>query len=101
MEYNTTRNKLIISEYGRNVQKMVDHLLTIEDRETRSKFAAGIVSLMSTLNPSLKAVEDYEHKLWDHLHQIAEFKLDVDSPYPKPSEEEMKKKPRTFALPSN
>ncbi len=99
MEYNTTRNHLIIPEYGRNVQKMVDHLLTIEDRDKRSKFAAGIVELMGTLNPSLKTIEDYKHKLWDHLHQIAGFKLDVDSPYPAPSEEQMMRRPDPLPYP--
>lgn len=99
MEYNTTRNKLLMPEYGRNVQKMVDHLLKIEDREKRSKYAAAIVELMGTLNPQLKTIEDYKHKLWDHLHQIADFKLDVDAPYPAPTAEELQRKPDPLPYP--
>lgn len=99
MEYNTTRNQLLMAEYGRNVQKMVEHLLTIEDRDKRTKNAVAIVELMGILNPSLKAVEDYKHKLWDHLHQIADFQLDVDCPYPVPTREQVREKPKPLSYP--
>jgi hypothetical protein len=68
MEYNTIRSKLLMPEYGRNVQKMIEFLLTIEDRNLRLRNAEAIVELMATLNPHLKSVEDYKHKLWDHLY---------------------------------
>lgn len=87
MEYNTTRNHLIMREYGRHIQKMADYVLTIEDREQRQKNANALIELMSFLNPQLKTIEDYRHKLWDHLFLITDFKLDVDSPYPIPTRE--------------
>lgn len=99
MEYNTTRDHLLMSEYGRNVQKMVEELLTIEDRDKRTAFAEVIVELMGTLNPNIKTVEDYKHKLWDHLHIIADFQLDVDSPYEKPTIEEVTRKPEPLPYP--
>jgi len=100
MEYNTTRNHLTIREYGRNVQKMVEYILTIEDPEKRKKNAQAVIELMGILNPSLKNVEDYKHKLWDHLFQIADFKLDVDAPYPKPTKEELSAKPAPIPYPT-
>lgn len=93
MEYNIHRKKLEIPEYGRNVQKMIDYALTIEDREKRTAFAKIIINTMSQINTSCKEVADYKHKLWDHLHIMAEYKLDVDSPYPKPNEEDQIIKP--------
>lgn len=99
MEYNTTRSHLLMTEYGRNVQKMVANMLAIEDRDERTKHAELIVELMGTLNPGLKGMEDYKHKLWDHLHLISDFKLDVDSPYPPPTREVMFKKPEPLPYP--
>jgi hypothetical protein len=87
MEYNTTRSHLVMKEYGRHVQGMVGHLLTIEDKERRQKNAQAVIELMGFLNPHLKNVEDYRHKLWDHLFLIADFNLEVDSPYPIPTRE--------------
>ncbi|SDC85942.1 DUF4290 domain-containing protein [Niabella drilacis] len=100
MEYNTTRNHLIIREYGRNVQKMVEYILTIEDPEKRKKNAHAVIELMGILNPSLKNVEDYKHKLWDHLFQISDFNLDVEAPYPKPTKEELSAKPEPIPYPT-
>ncbi|WP_018630325.1 DUF4290 domain-containing protein [Niabella aurantiaca] len=100
MEYNTTRNQLIIREYGRNVQKMVEYILTIEDTEKREKNAQAVIELMGILNPSLKNVEDYKHKLWDHLFQISDFRLEVDAPYPKPTPEELRAKPDPIPYPT-
>lgn len=99
MEYNTTRDHLIIREYGRHIQKMVDYILTIEDREKRTRNAHTVVELMGFLNPSLKAVEDYKHKLWDHLYYISDFKLDVDSPYPMPDRDSYIEKPAPVPYP--
>ncbi|MCB9045026.1 MAG: DUF4290 domain-containing protein [Chitinophagales bacterium] len=99
MEYNTTRSKLLMSEYGRNVQKMVDYMLTIKDKENRTRYAEMLIELMSTLNPGLKVMEDYKHKLWDHLYLMSDFKLDVDCPYPPPTAEEMFKKPDPVPYP--
>lgn len=94
MEYYTNKKKLILPEYGRNVQQMVDHLLTIEDRELRNKTARAIIQVMGNLNPALKEMSDIKHKLWDHLHIMADFNLDIDSPYPKPTRESIYEKPK-------
>ena len=99
MEYNTTRNHLIIREYGRHIQKMVEYVLTIEDREKRQKNAYALIELMGFLNPHLKNVEDFRHKLWDHLFLISDFKLDVESPYPIPTSETLKAKPEPLPYP--
>jgi hypothetical protein len=99
MEYNTTRSQLLMPEYGRNVQKMIEFLPTIEDRERRLKNAEFIIELMGTLNPHLKTIEDYKHKLWDHLYQMTGFNLEVDSPYPPPTAEMVFKKPIVLPYP--
>jgi len=99
MEYNTTRSKMLMPEYGRNVQKMVEYLITIDDRGKRLRNAEAIIELMGTLNPHLKQIEDYKHKLWDHLYQMTDFKLDVDAPYPAPTPESVFKKPERLPYP--
>ena len=99
MEYNTSRSKMLMPEYGRNVQKMVEYLLTVEDPEKRLKNAEIIIELMSTLAPHLKAIEDYKHKLWDHLYQMTDFRLEVNSPYPRPTREEIMKRPEVIPYP--
>jgi hypothetical protein len=99
MEYNTTRNHLTIREYGRHIQKMVDHILTIEDRSKRQEQAHVVIELMGFLNPHLKNVEDFRHKLWDHLFLISDFQLDVESPYPIPTRESLKAKPEPLPYP--
>ncbi len=98
LEYNTEREKLRMPEYGRNVLKMVEDVLAIEDREQRSRQAMGIVKVMELLNPQVHQEENWEQKLWDHLHIISGFKLDVDSPYPMPKIEEMDLKPMPIPL---
>jgi len=87
MEYNTDRTQLKIPEYGRNVQRMVDYCLTIEDKEHRSKVAQSIIDVIGNLNPAIRDAPDYAHKLWDHLFIMSDFELDVDSPYPIPTAE--------------
>lgn len=99
MEYNTTRNHLTMKEYGRHIQKMVEHVLTIEDSERRQRNAQVLIELMGFLNPHLKNVEDFRHKLWDHLFYISDFKLDVESPYPIPQKETYKAKPEPLPYP--
>lgn len=99
MEYNTNRNHLTIREYGRHIQKMVEHLLTIEDKKERQQQAQVVIELMGVLNPHLKNVEDFRHKLWDHLFYISDFKLDVDSVYPIPEKATYKAKPDPIPYP--
>lgn len=99
MTYNTSRNGLKISEYGRHVQRMVEYVMTIEDREARQKQANAVIELMGILNPHLRNVEDFRHKLWDHLFFISDFQLDVDSPYPIPKKETYKVKPEPLPYP--
>lgn len=101
MEYNTGRDKIVISEYGRNIQEMIRHLMDIEDRKQRTEAAYFIVSVMAQMNPQVKESNDYMHKLWDHLHIIAEYQLDVDGPYPKPTPEMQKKKPEHVGYQKN
>lgn len=101
MEYNTDLPKLVIPEYGRNIQKMIDFAITVADREERNKIARSIIDVMGQLNPHLRDVTDFKHKLWDHIFIISDFKLDVDSPYPKPTAETFKTKPERVLYPSN
>ncbi len=93
-DYNTSRKKLSMPEYGRNVQNMVDLLLQIEDRETRNRAAKAIIDVMGNLYPYLRDVPDFKHKLWDHLAIMAEFKLDIDYPYKPPTPEILTEKPK-------
>ena len=97
--YNTDRKPLIIPEYGRYIHEMVDQLKKIEDREKRNKNAKVIINLLGRQNPHLRDVPDFQHKLWDHLFIMAEFDLDVDSPFPKPSPEKLKERPEKLAYP--
>ncbi|MCQ2608222.1 MAG: DUF4290 domain-containing protein [Bacteroidales bacterium] len=82
MEYNTTRENLILPEYGRNLQMMANHLLTIQDREKRNEAANDLVSIMVNMNPSVREAKDYKQKMWDYLAQLCDYKLDVDFPFP-------------------
>ena len=93
-DYNTQRKSMALPEYGRNVQKMVDHIKTIEDREERNRAAKTIIQIMGNLNPQIRDTGDFKHKLWDHLAIIADFNLDIDSPYPPPEREKFTEKPR-------
>lgn len=96
MEYNTQREKMIIPEYGRHIQKMVEYCLTIEDREKRNEYAKTIIVAMGQVNPSNNQTANYQQKLWDHLFIISDYKLDVDSPYEKPTREQKDEKPSTL-----
>lgn len=99
MEYNTQQEKLIIPEYGRNIQRMINHCITIPEREERNRCAKAIIQVMGQLNPHLRDVADFNHKLWDHLFIISKFQLDVDSPYPKPNSETFETKPDIVSYP--
>lgn len=100
-DYNSTRPNLILAEYGRNVQNMVDHICTIPEKEERNRLAQVVIDMMGVLNPHLRDVSDFKHKLWDHLHIISDFKIDVDSPYPIPTKEEMSVKPQSIPYPQH
>jgi hypothetical protein len=93
-DYNTNRNRLKLPEYGRNIQKMVEYLMTIEDRDERNKMAHAVISVMGNMNPHLRDISDFKHKLWDHLSIMSDFQLDIDSPYKKPESEVFNEKPR-------
>lgn len=99
--YNSTRPRLLYSEYGRNIQNMVKFIKELPDKEDRNKHAQAVIDLMGFLNPHLRDVADFKHKLWDHLFIIADFDLDVDSPYPIPSRESLHTKPERIGYPSN
>lgn len=102
MEYNTQRAHLKLREYGRNVQNLVAHLKTIEDKESRDRKAATLVELMKLINPDLnKESTEYDQKIWDDLHIISNFELDIESPFPKPDEEVLQKKPDRLKYYSN
>lgn len=98
LDYNTERERLRMPEYGRNVLRMVETVKGIEDRKERSAQARAVVKVMERLNPSVKMDEHWEQKLWDHLFMIAEFNLDVDSPYPVPTPEQLEVKPMPIPL---
>jgi hypothetical protein len=101
MEYNTQRSHMLLPEYGRNVQKMISHAMEIENKEERNLAAKAIIEVMGQLNPHLRDVDDYRHKLWTHLFIMSEFKLDVDSPYEMPNLEILYEKPQHMAYPKS
>jgi len=101
MEYNTGRNKLAIPEYGRNIQKMVRHVVNIEDRNQRTAAANRIVEIMANMHPQVREESDYLHKLWDHLYFISDFKLNVDSPYPPPEKDMTQRRPQKLNYSEN
>ena len=99
LEYNAERSHLIIPEYGRHLQKLIDQASQIEDKEERNKAAKYIIQVMGSLNPHLRDVLDFQHKLWDQLFIMSDFKLDVDSPYPIPTKDVIFLKPERLAYP--
>lgn len=101
MEYNTSRSKMSISEYGRNIQKMIEYIMSFDDREKRNQLTRATINVMGQLNPHLRDVNDFKHKLWDHLFIMSDFKLDVDSPYPIPSANILTRKPEPLGYSSN
>jgi len=101
LEYNTEREHLIIPEYGRHIQKMINHAITQDSKEERNKLAKAIISVMGNMQPHLRDVPDFQHKLWDQLFIMSNFKLDVDSPFEKPSKEILNSKPDPLKYPQN
>lgn len=101
MQYNTTREKLIIPEYGRHIHEMIDYCKSIDSKEDRNNFAQAIIEIMGNLNPHLRDIPDFQHKLWDQFFIMAGFDLDVDSPFPKPNSDDFKKKPNIIPYPSH
>jgi hypothetical protein len=101
LEYNTEREHLIIPEYGRHLQKMINHAKTIETKEERNKVAKAIISVMGNMQPHLRDVPDFQHKLWDQLFIMSNFELDVDSPYVKPTRELFEERPEPLKYPQN
>jgi hypothetical protein len=101
LEYNSQRSHLIIPEYGRHLQKLIDQATAIADKEERNKAARYIISVMGSLNPHLRDVPDFQHKLWDQLFIMSDFNLDVDSPYPIPSKDILTQKPDRLKYPQN
>ncbi len=101
LQYNTEREHLIIPEYGRHMQKMINHATTRETKEERNKYAKSIIAVMGNLQPHLRDVPDFQHKLWDQLFIMSDFKLDADSPYEKPSREVLEAKPSPLEYPQN
>jgi hypothetical protein len=99
LEYNAERPHLIIPEYGRHLQKLIDQATAIEDKEKRNKVAKYIIQVMGSLNPHLRDVPDFQHKLWDQIFIMSDFKLDVDSPYPIPTRDVIHLKPERLAYP--
>lgn len=99
IEYNSQRPLLIIPEYGRHIQKMINHCVSLESKEERNTMAKAIIDVMGNLQPHLRDVPDFKHKLWDQLYIMSDFKLDAESPYPKPSREELQEKPEALAYP--
>jgi hypothetical protein len=101
LEYNSQREHLIIPEYGRYVQKLINQITAIEDREKRNKGARYVISVLGNLNPHLRDVPDFQHKLWDQLFIMSDFKLDIDSPFPIPTRDVVQLKPERLTYPQN
>ncbi len=101
LEYNTEREKLIIPEYGRHLQKMINHAVAIEDKEERNKVAKAIIAVMGNLQPHLRDVPEFQHKLWDQLFIMSDFKLDVDTPFPILTKEKLHERPEPLKYPQN
>ncbi len=101
LEYNSEREHLIIPEYGRHLQKMINYAKSLETKEERNKVAKAIISVMGNIQPHLRDVPDFQHKLWDQLFIMSNFELDADSPYEKPSKETLNERPEHLAYPQN
>jgi hypothetical protein len=100
-DYNTARNKLILPEYGRHVQKLVEYCKQLQDRNERNRMAYAIIEVMGNLNPQIRDSQDFKQKLWDHLFIMSNYELDVDAPYPKPKPEEVNQKPEPLKYPKH
>jgi hypothetical protein len=101
MEYNTEREQLIIPEYGRHVQTMINHATAITDKAEQQKCVDAIIAFMGQMNPHLRDVKEFTHKLWDHLHIMSDFKLEIESPYTKPEITKLEERPEKMTYPGN
>ena len=101
MDYNTQRSKLVLPEYGRHIHKMVEWVKNLEDRNERNKQALAVIGVMGNLNPHLRDINNFRHKLWDHVQVISNFDIDIDSPYPVLPQESFYEKPRRIPYPTN
>ncbi len=101
MEYNTKKDHLTIPEYGRHVQTMINHAISINDQKEQQKCVDSIIAFMGQMNPHLRDIKEFTHKLWDHLHIMSNFKLDVNSPYAKPEVKKLIEKPSPMKYPGN
>jgi hypothetical protein len=101
MEYNTEREQLIIPEYGRHVQKMINHATTLSNKIEQQKCVDAIIAFMGQMNPHLRDVKEFTHKLWDHLHIMSDFKLEIESPYTKPEIAKLEERPEKMTYPGN
>jgi hypothetical protein len=101
LEYNTEREHLIIPEYGRHLQKMINHAVAQDSKEERNRLAKAIISVMGNMQPHLRDVPDFQHKLWDQLFIMSDFKLDAESPFDKPTEEQLNLRPEPLSYPQN
>jgi hypothetical protein len=100
-DYNTSRSRLILPEYGRNIQKMVEYIMSVEDRNERNRLAQAVIIIMGNMNPHLRDINDFKHKLWDHIAIMSDFQLDIDYPYEIPTPEEFSEKPRRVSYSDN
>ncbi len=101
MQYNTKKDQLTMPEYGRHVHNMINHAISISDKNEQQKCVDSIIAFMGQMNPHLRDIKEFTHKLWDHLHIMSEFKLDVKSPYPKPEIKKLSEKPKPMKYPGN
>jgi len=101
LQYNTNRKQLIIPEYGRHIHFMIEQIMEKKDKSERNKLAKAVIGVMGNLNPHLRDVPDFQHKLWDQLFIMSNFKLDVDSPFEKPEAEILSAKPEKLPYPQN
>jgi len=101
MEYNTEREQLIIPEYGRHVQKMINHATTLSNKVEQQECVDAIIAFMGQMNPHLRDVKEFTHKLWDHLHIMSDFKLDIKSPYERPEIAKLEERPEKMTYPGN
>ena len=99
MEYNTQKTQLHLPEYGRIIQQLVERCKELPTKEERNEMAMAIIDFMGQRNPQLRDEENYKHKLWDHLFILADYDLDVDSPYPFPTREQLSEKPKKMEYP--
>lgn len=101
LEYNTNQKKLKLPEYGRNIQKMVDYAIKLEDKDQRNRISRAIITVMGSINPHLRDIDENKHKLWEHLAMISDYKLDIDSPYPSPKPKVIDEKPNKVPYKTN